>query len=453
MLKVLLTIGGLQLATMAVLLVRTKILAVFIGPEGVGLMAVVDKLLALIVQGASFSLPFAALRFLPELWARDLAACYKAFRAMAFTLGALALVAMLLGALITLAAPWLLGSQLAAHPELLFAAFMSVPAQVFVPFIVNAFAGIMRHRASMIFGLTHAGLQVGAGLIGALLGNLTYLYLAYAGAAAALVGLALGRLAAAMRPTPPPPLEGWRSALPPARMLHFSFALFTLSLAAPYAALYAHYAVLSDLGVAAAGWMQAAIGISLAVRGLLGTAHQVYLTPELNKGGSWQDRMHRAVRFQNMWCMLAAILVPPLLLLADVAVTLLYARSFAPATRFVHWFVMVEIITMLAGTYQAIIVAADRLRFHVVQNAVAQLLFLATAWATIPRWGIVGAALGALIGQLFLFCATSAYLAIKMGLRPPWRTTILTAYLICALTVTGQLGADSTAFTDRKSVV
>ena len=40
MFKVLLSIGGLQLATMVVLLVRTKFLAVFLGPDGVGLIAV-----------------------------------------------------------------------------------------------------------------------------------------------------------------------------------------------------------------------------------------------------------------------------------------------------------------------------------------------------------------------------------------------------------------------------
>ena len=41
MLKPLLTIGALQLAAMLVMLVRTKLLALFFGPEGVGLMAVI----------------------------------------------------------------------------------------------------------------------------------------------------------------------------------------------------------------------------------------------------------------------------------------------------------------------------------------------------------------------------------------------------------------------------
>ena len=46
MLRALLTIGAVQVITMLVLLVRTKTLAVFLGPEAVGVIAVIDKLLA-----------------------------------------------------------------------------------------------------------------------------------------------------------------------------------------------------------------------------------------------------------------------------------------------------------------------------------------------------------------------------------------------------------------------
>lgn len=449
MLKVLLSIGGLQLVTMVVMLIRTKFLAVFLGPEGVGLMAVVDKLLAVLVQTICMSLPYAALRFLPELWNSDRVECYKAFRAMTLTLGGLAVLAASAGVLLSLTMPSVWGSQLAAYPLLLVAAFLTVPAQVFAPYIQNTFAGTLRHRASMLFGLAHAIVQVAAGLIGVLLAGLTGLYLTYAAAAATLLAPALARVVAAIRPTPAPPLTGWRSVLPPARVLRFSLALFGLTLLAPFAALYAHYGVLSSGGASAAGWMQAAMGISLAVRGVLGSAHPVYLTPQLNKGGTWPERMQWAARFQNTWCMIVGVLVPPLLLMANLAIVVLYAPTFLPATPFVHLFVMAEVLAMLAGTYQGLIVAADRLRFHVAQNVAAQLIFIGVAWLTIPRWGIAGAAFGAIASYVFLFAATSTYLAWKMQLRPPWRTTGLTLYLLAALGLTGWLGADGMAYTLR----
>ena len=90
MLKPLLTISGLQVATMIVLLLRTKVLAVLLGPDAVGLMAVIDKLVAVIVQTASLSLPFAALRFLPGLSSTDPPAFYRLLWRMTFAIALLA---------------------------------------------------------------------------------------------------------------------------------------------------------------------------------------------------------------------------------------------------------------------------------------------------------------------------------------------------------------------------
>src|SRR5262249_24893954 len=160
---------------------------------------------------------------------------------------------------------------------------------------------------------------------------------------------------------------------------------------------------------------------SLAVRALMGAAHPIHLIPELSRRDSWEARMALADRFQRLWCLLAAVLIPPLLLAADLAVVALYAESFLPATRFVHLFVLSEVLILLAGTYQGLIVTGDRLAFHVTQNLLAQLLFVAVASATIPSAGIAGAAYGAISAQLLIFLCTLAYLGLRKGLWPPIR--------------------------------
>ena len=62
--------GSPQFPTMLVHLVRAKSLAVILGPEWIGVMAVVDRLLGIVGQTAWRSPPFAAARFLPELLTR-----------------------------------------------------------------------------------------------------------------------------------------------------------------------------------------------------------------------------------------------------------------------------------------------------------------------------------------------------------------------------------------------
>lgn len=443
MLKAVLAIGGLQAATMVVLLARTKVLAVGLGPEAVGLMAVIDKLLALAAQTAALSLPFAALRFLPGLWNSDRAACYAAYRSMALTVVALASSAALAGSALALFAPGALGAQLAPSSTVVAAAFVSVPALALAPLLQNAFAGILRHRSSMLLGLAHAAVQAAAGLVGVLASSLAVLYLSYAGGAAMLLAVAAARLRRALGPMRAAS-GGWRGMLPPSPLLRFSAAMFGLSVFAPFAALFAHYLVLEQEGAKAAGWMQAAFGVSLAVRALLGAAHPVYLTPQLNQGGSWQQRMALAARFQSLWCLLAGVLLPPLLLFPDLAVVLLYAGSFAPATPLVQAFVLAEVLGLLAATYQGLIVAADRMRFHVAQNIAAQLLMMALAWWWVPRIGILGAAVAAIAAQCLLYACTAVYLARHLQVRPPARTTALSLGLLLLLTAVGQLGARST---------
>src|SRR5258707_14694757 len=111
--------------------------------------------------------------------------------------------------------------------------------------------------------------------------------------------------------------------------------------------------------------MQAAFGIGLSVRAVLGTGHSVFLTPNVNRGGSPADRMAWADRFQETFCLLAAVVVPPLLLFPGLAVRLLYSSAFLPGAAFAMVFVLTEIVNLLSGTYQSLVVALDRMGVHV----------------------------------------------------------------------------------------
>ena len=167
-----------------------------------------------------------------------------------------------------------------------------------------------------------------------------------------------------------PILEAVR--LPP-QIWRFGLALFALTFLAPYAALFLHYRVLRDLGPEAAGWMQAAIGISLAVRTILGSAHPVFLTPNVNRGGTPEAAHAVGER------------LPEDLVLSDrrrPAAPVAVSRRRGPSVVLVSSFCQgpdpsfcsfwSEIVTLLAGTYQSLVLALDRLGYHVTQNMAAQ---------------------------------------------------------------------------------
>ena len=98
------------------------VMAVFLGPDVVGVMAVIDKLIAVVVQTASLSLPFAAVRFLPAFWVSDRAGCWQLFRSMSNTVVATAVIAMVLAIAATAINPAIWGTEFASRSPLLFAA-------------------------------------------------------------------------------------------------------------------------------------------------------------------------------------------------------------------------------------------------------------------------------------------------------------------------------------------
>jgi PST family polysaccharide transporter len=441
MLRILATLGFLQFLTMLALLLRTKGLALLLGPELVGVMAVIDRLLAVFAQTASLSMPFAALRFLPAPWRFDRAEFGRLFQSMLNLLAVLIAAATLLGLGLTLLWPQALGAELLPYRPLLMVAFLTLPAVALVPFVQNAIAGRLEHHRSMLFSLVHAVVLALAALLGVSWRGLSGFYALYAAAGLVLAasGIRWIRASAATASRSATGLAGFAIRLP-GRIWKFALALAGLSFIAPYAALFVYYEVLSALGAETAGWMQAAVGISLSVRALLGSAHTLFLTPNVNQGDDFEERMRWAADFQKSFCVLVAVFVPPLLLFPRVAVSLLYSDAFVPGARFVALFVVMEVVTLLAGTYGALVVAFDHIAFHVFENVTAQLIWIALAAWLIPQQGIAGAALAGTAAQLFLYASTVLFLRLKHGLPIPLRTTALTLFAVASLATTGALG-------------
>jgi PST family polysaccharide transporter len=440
MIKVLATIGAIQFVQMAVLLVRTKGLALLLGPDLVGVLAVIDKLVAVIAQTASLSMPFAALRFLPSLWTADPRAFYSRLRGMAAVVLMLSAMATAGALLVTAVAPQRWGAELVPYTPVVFVALLTVPAQALVPFVTSATAATMAPGRSMLVGLGHAAVLAISGLLGAWWLGLQGIYLLYLLPATALAMWALRRLAvpATGQLLLPSPAGAVREL--PREIWRFGGALFGLAFLLPYAALFLHYRVLADIGASAAGLMQAAMGVSLAVRTVLGSAHSVFLTPNVNRGGAPEQRMQWANDYQKTLCLLVGVVLPPLLLFPDVVVRLLYSAEFAPAANFVFLFVLVEIVTLLSGTFQSLILALDRMRFHVVQNLIAQLIMITVGVLAIRPIGIAGAAAAALASSTFLYVSTAVFLRRAFGLRISWQSARLAIYVVGVVIAAGLVG-------------
>lgn len=434
MLKVLLSIGTLQLVTMFVLMLRTKGLALLLGPSLYGLMGVLDRMVAVFAQTAALSLPFSALRYLSPLWHSDRPSYFSLLRRMRNVLLALSLVALVVGAVLTLVAPQMLGRQIADHRVLSLLVLFGLPAVTFVPFLQNALAASFDHSRAMFFALSHALVLSVTSVLGVWIAGLAGYYALYAVAAAVLCAGAYRLIARADDGIRPETLGSERAYLPE-RVWRFGILLLPQAFLAPYVAYSVFARVVGAYGEINGGYMQSAMGVALAVRGVLGAAGQVFLTPLVNRPGNFEDRVARADAFQKVLFLLVGVLVAPLLLTSDVAVTVLYSREFAPAAAFVAFFVGVEVLGLAVGNYQAVLLAMDHTEASVVQNVLAQGAQYGLALLCVPRLGVAGAALAAFASQVVLMVGTAGFLAHRHGFRPDLRILLLSAYVFVMLGV------------------
>jgi O-antigen/teichoic acid export membrane protein len=187
--------------------------------------------------------------------------------------------------------------------------------------------------------------------------------------------------------------------------------------------------------------MQAALGVGLSVRSALGAAHAFYLTPNVNRGGTPADRMGWADRYQLVFCLIAGLVVPPLVLFPQVVVYLLYAPSFVPGAPFVVLFVLCELLYLVSGTYQSLVIALDRMRFHFVSNLVAQLAVVACASQLIGALGILGVGLAVLLAPIILLVSTTVFLRRAYGLRLPREVVMRSGWLVLSVGCAGAAGA------------
>jgi O-antigen/teichoic acid export membrane protein len=436
---------------MLLLLARTKIIALALGPEGVGIIATVDRVTAVIAQTLSLSLPFAALRFLPAAHRQSPDEAEALYRRMRNVAAALAVAASFVCVGITAVAPQVWGAALVPYRGALILAFAALPVIGLVPFLTNAFAAVDGHGSSMRFTVANSAVFVFAAAAAAAFGVAGF-YGAYALLGTALVLVALTKLhdprSRKVRPGPTL-VEAFKL---PRDVWRFALWLFPLTFVAPYAAFFVQYSTLRLYGAGTAGILVGAIGIGLSVRTLLGASHAIFLTPNVNRQADSAERMAWANEFQRHIIVIFIATLPPILLFSDVELAVLYSPRFMAAAPFVALFVSAEVITLLSGTYQALILADNRLRFHAGQNIIAQILIVAIAALTIPRLGLAGAGFAVMAAPVFMFGSTIWYLRRQFRVRPSPEATHMCWLALVMLLVCGAIGSMFPGMTAAKLV-
>ena len=384
-----LVIGSAQAINILISILRMKVLAVLLGPSGIGLLSIYSSLLGMVQQTAGLGMGSSGVREMAS-WRGDEATLSRVRRvlfAAHLLQGALAMLAVWL--LRERIAIWLFGDAVRATEVGL------IGIGILLSLLASA-------QTALLQGLRKIGDLGRVTVIGAFFGSLAGLAAVWLQGESGLIWFILVQPLAVVlialhytRRLPKPTaarltlFETWEIWKPMAK-LGAAFMLGGLATAATL--LLVRGRISQELGLDAAGHFAAAWGISMIYVGFLLGAMGADYYPRLTE--IIHDKV-AAVRLMNDQAQLGLAIGGPVLLLliglAPLVINLLYSEEFGPAVTLLQWQTVGNVFKIASWALGFSIVASARSKTFLLVQVNFNILFLLMLWPTLASFGIIAA--------------------------------------------------------------
>jgi O-antigen/teichoic acid export membrane protein len=453
MLKAILAIGGIQGIAIAIQFARTKVVAVLLGPEGVGVVSTIDQIVQFAAFAVALSLPLASVKFLSKAHSDGYEAFKQSYAGFFRLLAGIALAGTAITATLVFLRPEVLGTGVAKYQTYVVIGLLSMPAIILGGFFTNVFASAQKYRTSAALAvITNAATSL-AVVVGILTAGILGVFVG--GTFAGLI-LTLGIIIFLWKRMDLPFFSHGVHILSEIKrspnIISFAAMLYLGSVSYSLSLLVARYAVLSNYGEAQAGLLQGAIVLSVAIGMVLNPANGLYLTPIMNRDIDKDEKMKAAVEFQRKMVMILSLVSLPVVMFPQLMLTILFSSKFTSVGHIVFLFIGAQMITQLSGVHQAFLIGVDDLKAYAVISTIGQLGFASLAWLLAPAYGIYGIAVGSVVSASAIFFATLLRLKLKHGFWPPRNLRWLIASAVSILFVAG-FSSGLTAEANLQSVV
>ena len=398
LIKSMLVIGSAQVVNILISIVRMKVLAVLLGPSGVGLLSIYNSLLGMVKQTAGLGMGSSGVREIAS--SRGDEATLSRVRRVLFAAhllqGTLAMIAVWL--LRERIAIWLFGDTLRA-------------TEVGLIGIAILLGLLAAAQTALLQGLRKIGDLGRVTVLGAFFGTLAGLAAVWLQGESGLIWFILVQPLAVVliarhytRRLPKPIaarlslVETWDVWKPMAK-LGAAFMLGGLATAATL--LLVRGRISQELGLDAAGYFAAAWGITMTYVGFLLGAMGADYYPRLTE--VIHDKV-AAVRLMNDQAQLGLAIGGPVLLLliglAPWVITLLYSSAFEPAVTLLQWQMVGNVFKLASWAMSFSIVAAARGKTFFLMELSFNIVFLGMVFMFLPQVGLDVTAYAFVLGYL-----------------------------------------------------
>ena len=422
-------IGSAQAVNILISILRMKVLAILLGPTGVGLLSIYNSLLGVVGTAAGLGMGSSGVRQIASVKGeeQELSRVRRVLLAAHLAQGVFAMVAV-----------WLLRAQIS---EWLFGD-RSYATEVGLIGIAILLTLLGTAQTTLLQGMRRIGdlgrVTVLSALVGTIAGLAAVWFYGEPGLIWFVVVQPLATIVIAVRYTRrlPKPTAARPSAAKiwdvwkPMAKLGAAFMLGGLATTATL--LLVRSRITQELGLEAAGHFAAAWGITMTYVGFLLGAMAADYYPRLTE--VINDRA-AATRLMNDQAQLGLAIGGPVLLLliglAPWAVTLLYSAEFAPAAELLQWQTVGNVFKLASWTLAFSIVAAGRSKTFFLMELSFNMVFLAMIWLLLPVLGLQVTAIAFLVAYVVYFAIVNILAYIFQGFR--WQSVSL---VLLALHVT-----------------
>ena len=432
--------GGSSVINMVIKIVKVKVLAVLLGPAGIGLMGLYDNIMVMASTLAGCGMGISGVR--------QLAASADEAETLSIVRRALWLGNLMLG-IAGMAILWLLREPVARW---VFgdSAHASEVGWLGVGLLLTLLAG---SQAAVLQGLRRivdlAKSSIISALVGASVGILAVYLLGKDGVlwfvlTAPAVNILVVSYYTARLPHPQIPYDLAMIQQQWLVMLKLGIPLMSAGLIMLITQLAARSIILRELGLEASGYFQAAWAISMTYVGFVMNAMAMDYFPRLTTALSDHERARKLVNEQaEMALLLAGPMLIAMITLAPWVIHLLYAQSFSPAVDILRWQVLGDILKVASWPIGIIFLATGRGGVLIGIQLIWSATYLGPLVLGIQEFGLVIAGVSFWVAFLIYYVVVAIVANKKIGFKPTQRNWTFTLLLLLAGIIIMSLVAQS----------
>lgn len=417
MLRKIATLGLIQSVGIVINVIRSKVLAVLLGPAGFGVVATIDQLVLSAVQLSSFSIPFTALKFLSRSHSKsddDFRRSYSAFFKVMLILALIAMFAALVVIPANLAQ---FDSALAAYRVPVTIALLGIPATIMLMFLTNALAARQQSTQSVLLTVASGAVILISGTIGCVVGGIDGIYLGIVPASTVLIIAVIVYLQRKMHLSAWAESPGvWSELFANSNVVTITLCIYAAVASSAVQLFVARFVALTHVSAEAAGHLHASLSIALSIGAVLGPATSLYFSSYVNRAIPAAEKMDVADRFLPRLVLLYCLGALPVLLFPELTLTLLFSEKFVPAGAILPWCVAWQCLYQVSNIYQQVLIGLDDAWGYGVVTAAGNVFAVVFCFLLIDVWGLLGIAAGFVGGALITALLTAIRLRTKHGL-------------------------------------